>query len=201
MSNLGITHHCLLCGSPLELQLLDQRQRETCPTCGWVYYPQLKVGAGMLVEQDGKLLLLQRSHDPWAGRWNLPAGYVEADENPARAAERETLEETGLTVRATRLVNACFFDDDPRGNGVMLVYAGEVVGGSPIGSPETLAWRYFSPDEIPAELAGGGDDRIITGWKNIQLALAGGGHDKAILQWKDSGDGAVEKSASEQCSK
>jgi hypothetical protein len=37
---------------------------------------------------DGRLLLLQRSRDPWRGAWNLPAGYVEADEDPARAAGR-----------------------------------------------------------------------------------------------------------------
>lgn len=177
-------HHCLSCGCTLELRMLDQRQRESCPACGWVYYPQLKVGAGMLIEQDGRLLLLQRAQPPWAGCWNLPAGYVEADEDPARAAEREALEETGLVVRATRLVEACYFDDDPRGNGIMLVYAGELIGGELRGSTEALCWRYFSPEEIPPALAGAGDDRAIRHWKDAHLPLAGGGHDQAIPRWK-----------------
>jgi 8-oxo-dGTP pyrophosphatase MutT (NUDIX family) len=38
-------------------------------------------------------LLLERTHEPFKGRWNLPAGYVEADESPVQAALRETCEE------------------------------------------------------------------------------------------------------------
>jgi 8-oxo-dGTP diphosphatase len=57
------------------------------------------VGA-VVHDTDGRLLLVQRGHDPGRGLWSLPGGRVQAGEEPDRAVEREVLEETGLAVRA-----------------------------------------------------------------------------------------------------
>jgi NADH pyrophosphatase NudC (nudix superfamily) len=67
-----------MCGSPLTWRgFPGEREREICQACGWVYYPQLKVGAAAVMEKDAKLLLVRRDQDPWKGCWNLPAGYLE----------------------------------------------------------------------------------------------------------------------------
>lgn len=56
-----------------------------------------------VVEYEGKYLLQQRSSSQiLAGKWEFPGGKLEAGESPAQAAVRETLEETGLAVRAER---------------------------------------------------------------------------------------------------
>ena len=44
------------------------------------------------------MLLLQRTDEPFKHCWNLPAGYVEADESPTQTVAREVYEETGLQV-------------------------------------------------------------------------------------------------------
>lgn len=137
-------------------------------------YRQLKVGAGVLVERDGALLLVQRGPKMGAfvGSWNLPAGYCEVDEPPRVAAAREAFEETGLRVRTGRLVDAYFFDDDPRGNGLLLVYEAEMVNGDlemdtrPAESTgEVAAAAFFLPDDLPEPLCGGGHDRAIEAWR------------------------------------
>lgn len=56
-----------------------------------------------VVEHEGKYLLQQRtSAQVLAGKWEFPGGKIEPGESPAEAAVRETLEETGLAVRAER---------------------------------------------------------------------------------------------------
>lgn len=157
--------YCLKCGSGLDIRLLDGRDREICERCGWVYYPQLKVGAGVLIEKDGCLLLLQRAHEPWKGYWNIPAGYVEVDENPIDAVRREALEETGLDVEIGELIGVYYFDDDPRGNGIMFVYLAKSVSGQLKIDDEASFARYFSCQDIPENLAGAGDNRVIGEWR------------------------------------
>lgn len=51
---------------------------------------------GAVVVDDGCLLMVRRSHAPWAGAWSIPGGRVEAGETLAHAVVRETREETGL---------------------------------------------------------------------------------------------------------
>jgi ADP-ribose pyrophosphatase YjhB (NUDIX family) len=61
------------------------------------------VGA-VVHDAAGRLLLIQRGHEPSRGLWSLPGGRVEAGETTEQAVEREVLEETGLRVRAGALV-------------------------------------------------------------------------------------------------
>ena len=46
----------------------------------------------------GRLLLIQRGHDPHRGLWSLPGGRIEPGESPEQALVREVHEETGLDV-------------------------------------------------------------------------------------------------------
>jgi ADP-ribose pyrophosphatase YjhB (NUDIX family)/GNAT superfamily N-acetyltransferase len=54
--------------------------------------------AGAVVLDTGRLLLVRRANPPDAGLWSLPGGRIEPGEEPAEAAARETLEETGCLV-------------------------------------------------------------------------------------------------------
>ena len=160
--------YCPECGAELIERSVDGRQRLVCPACGHVRYRQLKVGAGSLLVQDGRLLLVQRGSDVGAfpGAWCLPAGYCEADEPPAATAARETEEETGLQVLITCLSGTYYFDDDPRGNGVLLVYEAELAGGRlQTDGREAVAAGFFAPGELPQLLCGGGHDQAIQTWQ------------------------------------
>lgn len=55
------------------------------------------VGA-VVVDHAGRLLLIQRGHEPSAGLWSVPGGRVEPGETLRDAVVREVREETGLTV-------------------------------------------------------------------------------------------------------
>ena len=60
--------------------------------------PVLAVGA--VVFRDDKVLLVERRQPPSQGQWAIPGGKVRLGESLYAAAEREILEETGVTIRA-----------------------------------------------------------------------------------------------------
>jgi ADP-ribose pyrophosphatase len=73
------------------------------------------VGVGVLIEEDGRYLLVKRAAEPDAGLWSIPGGLIEVGEKAADAAVREALEETGLSVEILNMddvVDKIIRDDD-----------------------------------------------------------------------------------------
>jgi 8-oxo-dGTP diphosphatase len=105
---------------------------------------------GAIVRDDaGCLLLIQRGHDPEAGRWSLPGGRIEPGESDAEALVREMREETGLTVEPGPLVGAV---DRPGAPGTVLDirdYAATVTGGTLSAGDDAADARWVPPDEVP----------------------------------------------------
>jgi len=136
-----------------------------------VYYPQVKVSAGTVIERNGKLLLVKRAQNPWKGCWYLPAGYLEAGEDPRTGAARETYEETGLTVRSKKLLEIYYFDDDPRGSGILILYEADILEGELRGSPEGQELGFFSAQDLPEHIAGAGHDRAVHTWRATRMGV------------------------------
>lgn len=91
-------------------------------------YPRPSVTADvvLLARSGGELLLLliQRAAEPFKGRWALPGGFVDQDEDLEAAARRELLEETGLEAGPLLQVGAFGKPGrDPRGHTVTVAYA------------------------------------------------------------------------------
>lgn len=71
------------------------------------------------------VLLIERKHEPFAGRWAIPGGFLEMNEEPDAGARRELTEETGLEA-GWPVQPLGFFAQvgrDPRGRTISLAYA------------------------------------------------------------------------------
>lgn len=141
---------CVQCGTRLEKRLVFGQERPVCPSCGWVYFADPKVAAGVIVEDgEGRVLLVRRVNDPGRGMWTFPAGFVNAYEDPARAAERECLEETGLQVEVTGMVRLISGREHPRGADILIAYRARILGGTLLAADDADQAGWFPRDALP----------------------------------------------------
>jgi 8-oxo-dGTP diphosphatase len=124
-------------------------ERPACPSCGWILFEDPKVAAAVLVEQGGRVLLTRRVNEPYQGFWTLPAGFVNAHEDPERAAERECQEETGLDVKVMGLLDLISGREHEHGADIMLVYRAEVVGGQLRAGDDASEAAFFDRHALP----------------------------------------------------
>lgn len=121
--------------------------------CNETGYQTPKLDTRAAVFRDGKILLVRENN----GRWSLPGGWVDAGLSVKENAEKEVLEEAGLTVAARRIIAV---QDREKHN--KPVYAYKVckvfvecayVSGEFAPNIETTESGYFGIDELP-ELEG-----------------------------------------------
>lgn len=143
---------CSNCGAPLKQGRAFQAQQ--CGTCKTWHFHNSKPCAGVLVIQDGKVLLAQRGVEPLKGYWDIPGGFLEAGEHPATGATREILEETGLQIRLNSLLG--IYMDRYGADGVWTLtfyYVAEIVSGSLHVMDDVSALEWFNVEELPQEFA------------------------------------------------
>lgn len=106
-------------------------------------YPPFAVTVDVIVFTiaDGQIqvALIERGSEPYKGKWALPGGFVEPDEDLGDAAARELAEETGIQTPATGLTQLGAYgrpDRDPRMRVVSVAFwtiqpgLSELTGGS-----------------------------------------------------------------------
>ena len=141
--------YCPYCGDPLIVKEMAARPVPYCLACRRPFFQDPKVAAAVLVVQRDRVLLVRRGVDPQRGQWALPAGFVDAGEDPRRAAQRECLEETGLQVKITGLLDVVFGGDEPRGASIIIVYCAQVRGGDLRPADDVDEARFFPLDRLP----------------------------------------------------
>lgn len=141
---------CPRCAAELVQAIKFGRQRPTCPQCGWIYFADPKVAVAGLLLQDNKVMLVQRSNDPFRGNWTLPAGFVDAGEDPRKALQRECLEETGLIVQVTDLLDVVAGAEHARGADILIVYRVEASSGSLNAGDDAAQVEFFALDQLPS---------------------------------------------------
>lgn len=122
-------------------------------------YPRLMLTVDAVVfrlnGEDLEVLLIQRKHDPFAGMWALPGGFVDMDETVEQAVVRELEEETGLRLeKLKQLFTFSEIGRDPRGRTVSVTFYGmaDLNNSRVSGGDDASDAQWFPMDQLP-ELA------------------------------------------------
>lgn len=166
---MGVLHgwrHCPRCASPLR----HDGASATCAACGSTFYANSAPAVSALVTDDeGRILLARRAHDPDAGLWDVPGGFLDEGEHPHDGLVRELREETGLEVVPGAFVGA-YTDMYGRGPAavpvLIVVYEARVAEGTPVPADDVSELRWFAADSLPAgdECAFGWVARFLDEW-------------------------------------
>jgi 8-oxo-dGTP diphosphatase len=142
---------CPRCASQLE----HAHERVSCRTCGFVAHSNSEPTAcALVVDDEGRLLLVRRARDPYARTWDLPGGFLEEAEHPLDALRRELREETGLDVEPGEFVGAWldrYGDELDAPTTLNLYWTARVTGGEPNAGDDAAELRWFAPDDLPAD--------------------------------------------------
>jgi 8-oxo-dGTP diphosphatase len=113
-----------------------------------------KAAVGALVIHEGRVLLVKRGKPPSKGLWAIPGGSVRLGESMQEAAERETLEETGVVIKAgDPLFTFDVIKKDARGDVqfhyVIVDLAGDYVSGMPRPGDDAADAAWVSRKALP----------------------------------------------------
>jgi 8-oxo-dGTP pyrophosphatase MutT (NUDIX family) len=136
-------------------------------------------GVAAIIRDPQGRILVQRNKD---GIWNLPAGAIDPGEKPAQAIVREVFEETGLSIRPSRVLGVIggqpeYRQTYPNGDiieSTTIVFECKVVGGEVRPKDdETSNLQYFAIDEMP--------ELVVPYPRDIFSDRAGG----TFFEWKE----------------
>ncbi len=129
---------------------------------------------GIVLDDRGRLLLVQRGTEPAKGRWSVPGGRVEAGESDEVAVAREVLEETGLRVTVERFVGQVERDGPEDSLYVISDYLcqvepGDAAGGAtPRAGDDAADVRWCTSEEVRQLPLSGGLLKALHSW-GIQI--------------------------------
>lgn len=153
--------YCPRCASALTRTERGGVTRPVCPACGFVQFRNPAPGVVVVIVQDDRVLLGQRAGGYGAGKWGLPQGFIEFEEDFLTAAIREVKEETGLDIAVHGVINVVSNFLSPRLHSLAIILRADVRGGTLAPADDLTALDWFPLDEPLPPMAFEADTYIV----------------------------------------
>lgn len=119
-----------------------------CSNCGLRHLRNIAVDA-IAVRDEKEIVLIMRGNEPEPGKWALPGGLLDWDEDAGGAVLRELYEETGLSGKLGRFVGVYSDPKRDRFQRLTIVYEVLISGGTLRAGDDALDARWFSFKKLP----------------------------------------------------
>ncbi len=125
---------------------------------GWKGPPTApKAGTLAIVWWEARVLLVKRRYPPHSGHWGFPGGRIGLGEPLRNAAQRELMEETGITAQAGEPLTALdLIDQDAEGDlhwhFVLIAVRLHYCAGQALPGDDALETGWFFPNALPEPL-------------------------------------------------
>jgi 8-oxo-dGTP diphosphatase len=129
----------------------------------------------VVVWKGGKVLVVRRGKPPRDGHWSIPGGAQEIGETVRETAVREVLEETGLEITPTDLVDVVDFIERDDAGGVRFHYtlvdlSAEWRSGQPMPASDVAAAEWADPTDLDRYEMWSETRRIIEKSASLRMA-------------------------------
>lgn len=152
---------CPLCQSELERIERGGEMRAACPKCDFVQFLNPSPAVAIIIEHDGKILLGRRARRFEIGKWALPGGFIEWNDDFLTAARREVKEETNLDVEIVSIVDVISNFFAPDMHAIAIVLVARVIDGTAVAGDDLDALQWVDPAGPLPEMAFDGDVQVI----------------------------------------
>ncbi len=137
-----------------------------CSKCGRSWYHNSAPTAGVVIVDGDRALITRRARDPEKDRYDIPGGFLDADEDPVEGVKREVKEELGLVIDVS-LDDLIQMVPHPYGDGgdwvLAIGFIAGYLGGDPVPGDDVADYRWVTADEV---------DSIDFAWE----------HDRALVK-------------------
>lgn len=143
--------HCPRCAAPVE----NDGKTVRCGACDFTAYASAEpTVCALIVDHRGRVLLARRAFEPEAGKWDVPGGFLQEDEEPLAGLRRELREETSLEIEPLELVGILpdRYGGVPGATATLNLYwTARIVSGEPTPADDVSELRWFPRDDLPAD--------------------------------------------------
>jgi 8-oxo-dGTP diphosphatase len=165
--------YCPRCGGNYDPETAGSQSRHQCQRCGYILYENPSPGVVAVIIEHEKVLLGKRARDVYrGGKWSLPGGFIEFDEDFLSAAHREIREETGLSVEIQSILSVISNFLKPDLHTLVIVLLARIVGGDLSPGDDIVELAWFPPSGPFPDMAFPADTHVIERYHKTRIAGA-----------------------------
>ena len=163
--------YCPRCGARCISTSSVIHSKVRCPRCGFILYQNPSPGVVVLIIDNDMILLGERDNKVFmGGKWSLPGGFIEFDEDFLSAAHRETMEETGLSIKIISIISVVSNFFSPDLHTLVIVLLAQKMSGILRPGDDMVKLEWFQLSGPFPSMAFEADEHIINRYYTTKIA-------------------------------